>query len=198
MSKKLLHVGCGQKTMKSLKGFDEQEWFELRVDIDPSVKPDVIGSLDNLDAVSDGDVQAVYSSHNLEHLYSHQVPKALSEFFRVLNQDGFVVITCPDLQSVAEQISKGRLLDALYQSQSGPIAAIDILFGLRRSIAAGNEFMAHRCGFTYPVMFQLLRQAGFASIVGGRRTKYYDLWALACKSKRDEDELRQLAACYLP
>ena len=42
-------------------------------------------------------VDAVFSSHNIEHLYPHEVPLALKEFMRVLKPDGFVLMTCPDL-----------------------------------------------------------------------------------------------------
>ena len=39
---------------------------------------------------------AVFSSHNLEHLYPHQVKEALAEFYRVLKPEGMIVIS--DLQ----------------------------------------------------------------------------------------------------
>ena len=53
----------------------------------------------NISSVSSESLDAVFSSHNIENLYPHEVPVALSEFLRVLKPDGFVVITCPDLQS---------------------------------------------------------------------------------------------------
>ncbi len=52
-------------------------------------------------------VDAIFSSHNLEHLYPHEVPVALSEFMRVLRSDGFVVLTCPDLKAVAAPNRRG-------------------------------------------------------------------------------------------
>jgi len=112
MIKKLLHVGCGSQNKSSLKGFDD--WQEVRFDIDERVKPDIVGTLTDMSAVATASVDAIYSSHNIEHLYAHEVAIALKEFNRVLKSDGFVVLTCPDLQSVCEAVAKDRLLDTLY------------------------------------------------------------------------------------
>ena len=46
----------------------------------------------------------------------HEVPIALREFYRVLKEDGMVVITCPDLQSVCEAVVQDKLLEPLYKS----------------------------------------------------------------------------------
>jgi predicted SAM-dependent methyltransferase len=35
-------------------------------------------------AVASESVDAIFSSHNIEHLYPHEVPVALAEFIRVL------------------------------------------------------------------------------------------------------------------
>lgn len=198
MTNRLIHVGCGTKDRSKLKGFNGTEWHEVRIDIDPSVKPDVIGSLTDLGSIQTGEATAVYSSHNLEHLFAHQVPAALLEFHRVVAEDGFVVITCPDLQSVCAEVAKGRLLEPLYKSPAGPIAAIDIIFGLRKALASGNEYMAHRCGFTYPALARLMKDAGFQTTIGLKREKFLDLWILATKSARNENDLKQLAQTYLP
>jgi hypothetical protein len=39
-----------------------------------------------------------------------------------------------------------------YTAPAGPIAPLDILYGHRASMARGNLFMAHRCGFTQKVL----------------------------------------------
>ena len=59
-------------------------------------------------------MQAIFSSHNIEHIYPHEVNASLLEFNRVLSNDGFVVLTCPDLQSVCEAIVQDKLLEPLY------------------------------------------------------------------------------------
>ena len=95
--KTFLHVGCGPKRKdRTTAGF--ADWSELHFDIDESVQPDLVGTMTDMSSVSSESVDAVFSSHNIEHLYPHEVPVALSEFLRVLKPDGFAVITCPDLQ----------------------------------------------------------------------------------------------------
>ena len=196
--KTFLHVGCGNKRKeRTTRGFNIDAWSEIRLDINPSVSPDVIGTMTNMDLVPNGAVNAVFSSHNIEHLYPHEVPLALAEFLRVLSDDGFAVITCPDLQSVCALIAEDKLTDAAYTSASGPVAPIDILYGHRPAMARGNLYMAHRCGFTQGVLAKTLQAAGFASVASMRRTSpNFDLWALASKSNRSEDEMKQLAQTY--
>lgn len=198
--KTFLHVGCGPKFKdKTTSGFASEKWSELRFDIDESVNPDIIGSMTDMSAVTDGSVDAVFSSHNIEHLYPHDVPIALSEFSRVLMPDGFAVITCPDLQSVARLVADDRLTEPAYTSPAGPIAPIDILYGHRAAMASGNLFMAHRCGFTQKVLVATLQAAGFSRVVSKRRNApFFDLWSLASKSARPEDELRRLASEHFP
>jgi len=201
--KTFLHVGCGPirldpSTQLAIrpKGFDAQEWNELRLDINPQVKPDVVGSMTDMSALESGSVDAIYSSHNIEHLYPHEVALALAEFKRVLNRDGFAVITCPDLQSVCALVAEDKLTEAAYVSPAGPISPMDMLYGHRTALRAGNLYMAHRCGFTLNVLLATLELAGFAKVVGNRRPQAFDLWALATMSGIEDESIRVKAAKY--
>jgi len=198
--KKFLHVGCGPKHKdRTTLGFSTSSWTELRLDIDPSVQPDIIGTMTDMSAVAPASVDAVFSSHNIEHLYPHEVPLALAEFKRVLLPTGFVVITCPDLQSVCALVAQDKLTEPAYVSPAGPITPLDILYGHRPPMARGNLYMAHRCGFTKKVLTGTLQAAGFAAVAARRREHpYFDLWALATVAPMDEAELRQLAAEHFP
>jgi SAM-dependent methyltransferase len=134
-----------------------------------------------MDAVASGSVDAVWSSHNLEHLYAHEVPLALAEFYRVLKPAGFALITLPDLQSVARLIVEDKLEETAYQSAAGPIAAIDMMYGHRGYIARGNQHMGHRTGFTARTLGDALVRVGFAR-AEVKRGNAYDIWALAHKT----------------
>jgi len=193
--KTFLHVGCGPKHKdQTTRGFNSPDWIELRLDIDESVKPDVVGTMTDMSAVETGSVDALFSSHNIEHLYPHEVPQALSEFKRVLSLDGFVVITCPDLQSVCALVAEDKLTEPAYTSPAGPIAPLDILYGHRPPMARGNLYMAHRCGFTEKVLSGTLQSSGFKRVASMKRgAPYFDLWALATKVDLNEEELLQLA-----
>lgn len=196
-----LHVGCGPKRKnQTTRGFDTPEWRELRLDIDEGVQPDIVGTMLDMSAVENESVDAIFSSHNIEHLYPHEVSLALKEFLRVLKPTGFLVVTCPDLQSVCQLIAEDKLTDAAYTAPAGPIAPIDILYGHRPQLAQGNHYMAHKCGFTESVLRGELHSAGFVSIATMRRghTPYFDLYAVATKNECSEDRLRQLAMAHLP
>ena len=195
-----LHIGCGQKHKNhTTRGFNTPEWAERRFDIDESVNPDIVGTMTDMTSVPDAAVDAIFSSHNIEHLYPHEVPKALAEFRRVLKPSGFAVITCPDLQSVCALVAEGKLIDAAYTAPAGPITPLDILYGFRPSMAQGNLFMAHRCGFTEKVLVSTLKAAGFAMIASKRRPHpFYDLWAVATMKAMDEASIRALAAQHIP
>lgn len=198
--KTFLHVGCGRKHKdQTTRGFNSDDWQELRLDIDQGVAPDIVGTMTDMSAVADASVDALFSSHNIEHLYLHEVPVALAEFKRVLKPDGFVVITCPDLQSVCALIADDKLTEPAYTSPAGPIAPLDILYGHRPPMARGNLYMAHRCGFTQKVLTGTLQASGFATVAAKRREyPYYDLWALATVAPMAEAELRALAAAHFP
>ena len=64
--------------------------------------------------IENSSFDAVYSSHNIEHVYAHEVKLVFSEIYRVLKDNGFVVINCPDLQQVSNMVAKGNLLSPLY------------------------------------------------------------------------------------
>jgi predicted SAM-dependent methyltransferase len=196
-----LHVGCGPKRKdRTTKGLNTPEWSEIRLDIDPSVSPDVIGTMTDMSAVATASVDAIYSSHNIEHLYPHEVPLALTEFLRVLKPDGFFVVTCPDLQSVCALIAEDKLTEAAYTSPAGPIAPLDILYGHRPAMAQGNLYMSHRCGFTQKVLSGTLQSCGFKSVatMARGRAPFFDLFAVASKSERSEEQMRELAQLHFP
>lgn len=195
----LLHIGCGPKTrVDTTHGFRTGNWREIRLDVEPSARPDVVADMTNLRQLDSGSVDAIFSSHNLEHLRPHEVPLALAEFVRVLGDDGFVVMTCPDLQALAEFVAQGMLTETLYMSRSGPIAPIDVLFGNRGPIADGYEAMTHRTGFTARLLAATLLRAGFGTALVGRREKFLDLWALAARPVLTPAALRALAQAHFP
>ncbi|HWH75291.1 MAG TPA: methyltransferase domain-containing protein [Methylibium sp.] len=199
MSKTFLHVGCGPKRKNSTTpAFATDEWTEVRLDIDVAIQPDIVGTMTDMSAVATASVDAVFSSHNVEHLYPHEVPMALAEFRRVLRPGGFVVITCPDLQAVAQLIAEDKLTEPAYVSAAGPITPLDILYGHRPPMAAGNLYMAHRCGFTQKVLTATLQAAGFPTVAALRRARSFDLWALATVEAMEGEALTALARSHFP
>lgn len=179
--KVVLHVGCGPENAAGLHpAFRGGGWREIRLDIDPEVKPEIIGSLTDMGMVQSEYVDAVWSSHNVEHLFSHQVPVALREFYRVLKPGGFALVTLPDLQAAAEMVAADQLDEVAYVSPAGPIAPMDMIYSYRRFLLSENEFMCHRTGFTARTLYRALRSAGFSAVTVERHD--FCLWATAWKA----------------
>ncbi len=194
--KTLLHVGCGHENKSHLKGFNNDHWKEIRFDIDENFNPDIVGTMTDMKSVETASVDALYSSYNIDHIFPHQVPIALREFHRVLKEDGIVVIKCPDIQGVCEAVAQDKLLDPLYDSPAGPISPIDILFGNRKAIAEGNEYMAKKGGFTYSVLNGALYEAGFKARYGGRSKKGWELTLVAFKQEKSQEEIEKIASPF--
>ncbi|AHK78908.1 SAM-dependent methyltransferase [Ectothiorhodospira haloalkaliphila] len=182
-----LNLGCGSAGADRLPSvFRGPQWQQVRIDINPQVKPDIISSIIHLEKVADASVDAIWSSHNLEHLPIHHIPLAMAEMRRVLKPNGFALITLPDLKAVAQLVVEGKLTEVAYQSPAGPVRALDMLFGHAGAVAAGNEHMAHRSGFDAQFLAESLLEAGFAE-VRVRKGDCYDLWAYAYMQPQDSD-----------
>ena len=115
-----------------------------------------------------------------------------------MNEDGIVVITCPDLQSAGEALTQDKLFETLYEGHNSPVTAFDILFGHRDTTKGGNVFMIHKGGFTYSLLDKAFYEAGFKVRVGGRRPEACDLYIVAFKQKESEDEVKKIAIPFLP
>jgi ubiquinone/menaquinone biosynthesis C-methylase UbiE len=189
--KTVLHVGCGPRDASPLHAtFRNPDWRELRLDIDPDVRPDIVGSMTDMHAVPTASVEALWSSHNIEHLEAHDVATALAEFRRVLKPGGFALIVTPDIQEVCRHVAQGKLEDTLYTVPAGPIAAIDILYGWRRELANGKTYMAHRTGFTRDTLKAKLNAAGFGLVAVQANQKALELMAIAFGTAPDQASLQ--------
>jgi SAM-dependent methyltransferase len=196
---KVLHVGCGGYAPEKLHPrFRGADWREVRLDIDPDAKPDIVASMTDMAGVESGSMNAVFSSHNLEHLYPHEVPVALAEFRRVLAPSGFALITLPDLQSVAQLVAEGKATEPAYMSQLGPISPLDILYGFGPALARNNLFMAHHTGFTGQSLLAALSNTGFAYSVVQRNPASFALWAIGFANRPSDEALTDATDAMLP
>lgn len=190
MTRQVLHVGCGRPNPAKLhRVFHGDQWKETRLDIDPAVTPDIVGDMRDLSALEARSLDAIWSSHNLEHLYTHEVVPTLEGFRRLLRPDGFALVTMPDLQEVARLVAEGKLEEPAYVSPAGPVAPIDILYGFRPSMARGNLFMAHRTGFTEKSLAKAFLKAGFATVATRRVRSALELWAIAFVCEPSQERL---------
>ncbi|WP_456769705.1 class I SAM-dependent methyltransferase [Bradyrhizobium sp. USDA 3650] len=192
----MLNAGSGPGPARRIARMTAKaDWEEVRLDIDPGVRPDVVGSISRLDAsFGPQSFDAVWSSHVLEHLYAHEVYPALRQFHRVLKSDGFALIMSPDLEAVAQFIVEHGIAAVAYESPVGPIRPLDMLYGHTRSIEEGQHYMAHRTGFTPERLGNLLLSAGFPTV--SVRSQDFEVCALAIMPEADGVAIqKELAAC---
>ncbi|MGQ4275118.1 class I SAM-dependent methyltransferase [Terrihabitans sp. B22-R8] len=192
---RVLNVGSGPYSPKKLHpAFARAGWQEIRMDVDPGASPDLIGDITNSqDLVEAGSFDAVWCSHVLEHLHTHELPGALQEILRILKPDGFLLMNSPDLETVAELVLEHGLDHVAYRSPAGPISLLDIIYGHSASIARGKPYMAHNSGFTAERAGDQLIQAGFETAFV-RRGEYIDIWAVGLKSAAARDRILPMLA----
>jgi SAM-dependent methyltransferase len=162
----VLAVGSGADPLEQWK---EQGYTVVRLDIDPGTKPDIVGSMTDMGEIGPFDV--VYCSHSLEHLYPHEVPKALREFHRVLRTGGVAVILVPDLQDVPAT-------DDPLPGAPG-LTGLHLYYGDAREIEQ-YPYMAHHSGFVEKSLRAAMEQCGFT--VNTQRASHYNLLGIGVKS----------------
>lgn len=197
--KKVLHVGCGKKSITDMPlGFQDGSWHEVRFDINEDLKPDIVGTITDMVSVENSSMDALFSSHNLEHVFPHEVIGVLKEFRRTIIDDGFVVVTCPDIQEVCRHVAEGggRLIKPLFDSPVGPVRPIDILYGHIASVAKGEIHMAHKTGFDLHTLAASFKAAGFSLYTGYRDLKTYELWMIGFKNPIDPEKGKQIMRAY--
>jgi len=189
MPKKVLNVGGNSKAIALPPLYAEFE--HILLDIDPSGNPDVVCDARKLDTLAPAEYDAIYCSHNLEHYYAHEVPTVLMGFRHVLKANGFVHIRVPDLDALMRTVvaKNLNLTDVLYHSPAGPITALDVFYGYGKKIASsGQDFFAHKTGFTPASLLHSLRQHGFPWVFS--TTGNLEIQAVAFPHEPDENARR--------
>lgn len=166
-------------------------WAHLLLDIDPAGNPDIVCDARELTTLEPAQFDAIYCSHNLEHYFKHDGARVLAGFLHVLKATGFAEIRVPDLKSVmAHVVATGMdIEDTLYVSPMGPIAVRDVVYGLGRQIErSGNDFFAHKCGFTARSLRAALELAGFRTVHVMESPEIFEVRALAFKGAPSDDQ----------
>lgn len=160
--KRLLNVGGSSRSIQlpSAYGIFEQ----VLLDLDPDVGADIVLDVRQLTSLAPQQFDAVYCSHNLEHVRHHEVPVVLAGFRHVLRPGGLAQIIVPDLQELMVVcVQQGIDLDGLlYESPMGPITPLDVLYGHCGIIEhSGHDFYAHRTGFSRRTLANVVEASGF-------------------------------------
>jgi len=190
--KRLLNVGGNNKDILLPEIYANYE--HLLLDIDPRGNPDILCDARNLVDLSNEkeNFDAIYCSHNLEHFYRHDVKKVLTGFMHILKESGFAHIRVPDINALMRITVEKNLdiEDILYTSPIGPIMVLDVLYGYAAEIErSGNDFFAHKTGFTEQSLINALGSAGFSYVY--TTCENLEISAIALK-KEPNDYLKDL------
>ncbi len=186
----VLNVGGGSKAIPIPSHYNE--WNHVLLDVSNRGNVDVVLDARLLET-SDQKYDAIYCSHNLEHYFRHDCATVLRGFRHVLKSDGFAEIRVPDVASVfnAVQTRDLDIDDVLYTSGGGPITVHDVIYGWRKEIErSGEDFYAHKRGFTEKTLSADLVNAGFEAVWVARDEELFELRAMAFMSTPNES-LRQ-------
>ncbi|CAN5510832.1 class I SAM-dependent methyltransferase [soil metagenome] len=180
--RKVLNVGGNSKSIPIPKYYADFE--HLILDIDPRGEPDILCDARALATRPPAEFDAIYCSHNLEHFYRHDVPRVLGGFHHVLTAEGFAEIRVPDLELVMKTAVEKKLdlEDVLYTSGAGAITVRDVFYGFGLEIErSGQDFYAHKTGFTRKSLGQALLQSGFRYVLF-RPGRAYEILAYGFKN----------------
>lgn len=190
--KRVLNVGGNNKTIPLPLYYRDFDHHLL--DIDPAGQPDIVADARNLFSIPRASYDAVYCSHNLEHYLLHQASRVLTGFWHIIKPNGFVEIRVPDLLEVMERVVRNSLdLDGiLYRLVDGqPILVHDVLYGFGAQMeASGEEFYAHRSGFSESSLQRFMFDHGFPWLVSSRGN--LEIRVLAFKTKPSKSLLAEL------
>lgn len=164
-AKRMLNVGGGSKMIPIPMHYEK--WDHLLLDIDPAGGAEVVCDARELTTLGPEQFDAVYCSHNLEHYFEHDVTKVLNGFMHVLKTDGFTEIKVPDMPAVfRHMVEHGLDINAeLYRSNHHSIRIIDVIYGWALQIReSGNDYYAHKTGFSFTTLCSALHAAGFVEV----------------------------------
>jgi SAM-dependent methyltransferase len=161
----VLNLGSGkQRISQALYNDFIGDYHEIRIDLDEKANPDILHDITKLPMIPDDSVDAVYSSHSLEHIGFYDVADCLKEWYRVLKRGGELRILVPDISTPAKHIAEGDVFHVMYESEVGPIHALDVFYG-HKSLSKLNPCMQHKTGFTVKSFKALLDFLGFENMI---------------------------------
>ncbi len=179
----VLNVGGGSKSLEIPSHY--AGWEHLLLDIDPKRGVDVVCDARLLaEKFSPAAYDAVYCSHNLEHYYRHDVKRVLKGFLHVLKDAGFAEIRVPDIGELIRLMASADLdiEHGIYKASVGAISAHDVIYGYGPEIEeSGQDFYAHKTGFTRASLARTLIDNGFPEVYFAPPLAMLELRAFAFK-----------------
>jgi predicted SAM-dependent methyltransferase len=140
-----LNMGCG-RVKKS--GY-------LNVDVDASVKPDLVLSLDVPLPFASNIFELIEAYHVIEHVYPWATLDVLREVWRILKPGGRLAIECPSIEAACSWLARNSQYD--WRSQMG-------MWAIYGDPNPKNQLQMHKWGYTPVTLAEILNEVGFVKI----------------------------------
>lgn len=155
-----LNMGCG---------FDKKKGY-LNIDLNEFHDPDLVADVCNLEMLPSGYYEEIIAYDVLEHITRNKTKLVLSEWNRLLKNNGSLHLQVPDLLGILSLFKKDE-----YQSIDKQEGLVHCLFGSQQY---HGDF--HHTGFTELILRNYLAETGF-KILDVSRT---DDWLLRVSAKK--------------
>jgi predicted SAM-dependent methyltransferase len=139
-----LNLGCGGK---HLKGFVNVDFPANHGDVPPDVAADLTKPL----PFEDDSAEEIHAYHFIEHVQAWEAGDMLRDWKRVLKPGGLVVIECPCLDKIVQNLIAG-----LHPRLN--------MFGLYGDPGYKRPEMVHKWCYSFESMTNLLTAVGFVDI----------------------------------
>jgi predicted SAM-dependent methyltransferase len=134
-----LNLGSRNRSIPGFKGMD----------CDPHPGVDLVGDISNLSMFADGEAEAIYASHCLEHFPHLRTLDVLKEWVRVLAPGGVLYVAVPDFKRAVELYLNCGLQDWIVNFTHGD---------------QGYATAYHYAIFDFDRLKSLLLEAGFSEV----------------------------------
>lgn len=149
---KKLNIGSGSKRIDGYLG----------VDIVPFPNVDIVSSAWALPC-EDSSIDEILSEHMIEHLTFEEFNKSIVEWYRVLKENGCLIIECPDLLGICREFISSNDFNR-YVSFKGYWPLIAHFYGHQRGNSPEEKFgQIHKSGYTQEHLEFHLKGVGFTS-----------------------------------
>jgi hypothetical protein len=105
------------------------------------------------------------------------------------------MIKVPDVRAVMKHFVENAMdmHDVLYVSPGGPITVHDVIYGWGRQIeSSGQDFFAHKAGFSAASLRDTIRKGGFASVFVFESPDAFEVSAIAFKAAPTQEQRKLL------
>jgi predicted SAM-dependent methyltransferase len=152
-------------------GYDKEIWTEITYDTNAEAKPDIVGDLLEIDKhIEPNTIDAIIANHVIEHVHDWDVTYVLDLLKKCLVDDGVLIVTVPNAIRMCEEVIKTKSLRTkLFEAPSGPIRALDMLYGHQHYAQVWKD-MEHKTAFTPHDLIYIGKQVGLKATHLGYET----------------------------